>query len=165
MSILLLPVHTTCTAHFMLLDLIYSNCAWRRVKLCCFSLCSFLRPSITPSLCGLNILLSTLFSNTLSLCSCLIVRDQVLHPFRTTDKKYNLVYSNFYVFRQKTSRQKVLNRMVASITRIRSLLNFLQIQISICCSRSKILELLHIFEGFANNLCAMNLPCILLTRQ
>jgi polysaccharide pyruvyl transferase WcaK-like protein len=35
---------------------------------------------------GPNILLSTLFSNTLSLCSSLNVRDQVSHPYRTTGK-------------------------------------------------------------------------------
>jgi hypothetical protein len=33
-----------------------------------------------------NILLSTLSSNTLSLCSSLNVRDQVSHPYRTTAK-------------------------------------------------------------------------------
>jgi hypothetical protein len=32
------------------------------------------------------ILLSTLFSNTLSLCSSLNIRDQVSHPYRTTGK-------------------------------------------------------------------------------
>jgi hypothetical protein len=33
-----------------------------------------------------NILLSTLLSNTLSLCSSLNVRDQVSHPYKTTGK-------------------------------------------------------------------------------
>jgi hypothetical protein len=32
------------------------------------------------------ILLNTLFSNTLSLCSSLNIRDQVSHPYRTTGK-------------------------------------------------------------------------------
>jgi hypothetical protein len=41
--------------------------------------------SVTSSLFGPNILLSTLFSNTLSLCSSLKVRDQVSHPYTTTD--------------------------------------------------------------------------------
>jgi hypothetical protein len=41
---------------------------------------------VTSSLFGPNILLSTLFSNTLSLCSSLNVRDQVSHPYSTTDK-------------------------------------------------------------------------------
>jgi Mg2+/Co2+ transporter CorB len=40
---------------------------------------SFLQPPVTSSLFGTNILLSTLFSNTLSLCYCLNVRDQVSH--------------------------------------------------------------------------------------
>jgi len=33
---------------------------------------------------GPNILLSTLFSNALNLCSSLSVRDQVSHPYKTT---------------------------------------------------------------------------------
>jgi hypothetical protein len=33
-----------------------------------------------------NILLNTLFSNTLSLCSSLNARNQVSHPYRTTGK-------------------------------------------------------------------------------
>jgi hypothetical protein len=35
---------------------------------------------------GPNVLLSTLFLNTLRLCTSLIVRDHVSHPYRTTDK-------------------------------------------------------------------------------
>jgi hypothetical protein len=49
-------------------------------------LCSFLHSTVTPSLFGPNILLSTLFSNILSLCSSLNVRAQVSHPYRTTGK-------------------------------------------------------------------------------
>jgi hypothetical protein len=48
--------------------------------------CSFLQPPVTSSLFGPSILLNTLFSNTLSLCSSLNVRDQVSHPYRTTGK-------------------------------------------------------------------------------
>jgi hypothetical protein len=40
-------------------------------------LCNFLHSPITSSLLGPNILLSTLFSNTLSLCSSLNIRDQM----------------------------------------------------------------------------------------
>jgi hypothetical protein len=43
-------------------------------------LCSFLQPPIISFLLGPTIFLSTLFSNTLSLCSSLNVRDQVSHP-------------------------------------------------------------------------------------
>ena len=42
--------------------------------------------SVTSSLLGPNILLNTLFSNTLSLRSCLNVSDQVSHPYKTTRK-------------------------------------------------------------------------------
>jgi hypothetical protein len=35
---------------------------------------------------GPNILLSTLFLNSLNLCSCLSVRDRALLPYKTTDK-------------------------------------------------------------------------------
>jgi hypothetical protein len=50
------------------------------------SLCSFLRSPVTSFLFGPNILLRTLFSNTLSLYFYLNVRDQVSHPYRTTVK-------------------------------------------------------------------------------
>jgi hypothetical protein len=46
----------------------------------------FLQPPVTSSLFGPNILLSALFSNTLSLCSSLNVRDQVSHPYRIKDE-------------------------------------------------------------------------------
>jgi hypothetical protein len=55
-------------------------------KLWSFSLCSFLQLPITSSLLGRNILLSILFSTTLSLCSSLNVRDQVSDPYRVTGK-------------------------------------------------------------------------------
>jgi hypothetical protein len=51
-----------------------------------YRLCSFLQPPVTSSVFGPNILLNTLFSNTLSLCSSLNVRDQVLYPYKTTGK-------------------------------------------------------------------------------
>jgi hypothetical protein len=58
------------------------------------SLCTFLHPPVTSFLFGQNILLSTLFSNTHSLCSPLNVRDQVSHPCRTTSK-ISLATGNF----------------------------------------------------------------------
>jgi hypothetical protein len=45
-------------------------------------LCIFLHSPVTSSLLGPNILLRTLFSNTLSPCSSLSVRDQVSHPYK-----------------------------------------------------------------------------------
>jgi len=50
------------------------------------SLCSFLHPPATSSLLGPNILLSTLFSDTLNSCASLNVSYQVLYPYKTTGK-------------------------------------------------------------------------------
>jgi hypothetical protein len=47
---------------------------------------NYIWQSIISSLLGPNILLSTLLSNTLSLCSSFNVRDQVSHPYKTTGK-------------------------------------------------------------------------------
>jgi hypothetical protein len=55
-------------------------------KLWSFSLCSFLYSPVASSLVGPNILLSTLFSNTLSLCSTPNFKDQISHSHRITDK-------------------------------------------------------------------------------
>jgi len=59
------------------------------------SLCSFLHSPVTSSFLGPNIFLSTLFSNTVSLCSSLNVGDQVSHPYKTTGKVivlYTLIF-------------------------------------------------------------------------
>ena len=50
------------------------------------SLHSFLHSLVTSSLLGPNILLNTLFSNTLSLRPSLNVSDQVSHPYKTRGK-------------------------------------------------------------------------------
>jgi hypothetical protein len=55
------------------------------------SLCSFLHYPGTSSLLGSNILLSTLFSNTLSLRSSLDVSDQVIHQWTVCLKRVNIL--------------------------------------------------------------------------
>jgi hypothetical protein len=67
-----------CSSHPPHLDC--SSYTWRRVQSRSFSLCSFLHSPVTSSLFGSNILISTLFSNILSLCYYLNVRDRVSHP-------------------------------------------------------------------------------------
>jgi len=47
-------------------------------------------PSATSSLLGPNILLSTLFSITLNVCSSLRMRNQVSHPYKTPCKNQSL---------------------------------------------------------------------------
>ncbi|KAJ4448798.1 hypothetical protein ANN_00189 [Periplaneta americana] len=51
---------------------------------CSSALCNFLHSPVTSSCLAPNIFLSTLFSNTLNLCSSLRVRVQVSQPYRTT---------------------------------------------------------------------------------
>jgi hypothetical protein len=76
---------------------------------------SFLQPPVTSSLLGSNIFLSTLFPKTLNLCSFLNVRQQISHPYETTDKNYSLVYFNLYILDSRQEDKKILKCMVACI--------------------------------------------------
>ena len=83
-----LPHSATCPAHLILLNLISRIILGEEYRLLGSLLCSFLHPLVTSSLLGPNILLSTLFLNTLSLSSSLMCKSKLkLHlPF------YNIRY-------------------------------------------------------------------------
>jgi hypothetical protein len=73
------PIHATYPA----LD--HSTCTWRIVQVMKFIILQFSTASYS-SLLGPNILFSTLFSDTSSLCSSSNVRYQFSPPYRITDK-------------------------------------------------------------------------------
>ena len=79
-------IRATCPAHLILLDFITRTILGEQYRSLSSSLCNFLHSLVTPSLLAPNILLNTLFSNTLSQCSSLNVSDQVSHPYKTTGK-------------------------------------------------------------------------------
>ena len=83
---LLSPIRATCPAYPIILDFITRTILGEEYTTLNSSLCSFLHSSVTSSLLAPNILLSTLFSNTLILHSSLNVSDQVSHPYKTTGK-------------------------------------------------------------------------------
>ena len=80
------PIRATCPAYLILLDFITRAILGEKYKSFCSSLCNLLHSPVTSSLLGSNILLNTIFSNTLSFLSSRNVNDQVSHPYKTTGK-------------------------------------------------------------------------------
>ena len=83
---LLSPICATCPAHPILLDLITWKIVGENYRSLSSSLCTFLHFPVTSTLLVSNSLLSTLFSNTLTLHSSLNVSDHVSHPHKRTTK-------------------------------------------------------------------------------
>jgi hypothetical protein len=82
---LLSPIRAICPTHLILLNFITRNIVGEEYR-SLSSLCSYLHSPFTSSHLGSNILLNTIFSNTLSLLSSLNVSDQVSHPHKTAGK-------------------------------------------------------------------------------
>ena len=80
------PIRATCPAHIILIDFITCTLLGEEYKSFSSSLCNLLHSPVTSSLLGPNILLNTMFSNTLSFLSSRNVNDQVPHPYKTTAK-------------------------------------------------------------------------------
>jgi hypothetical protein len=70
-----------------------------------------------------NILLCTLFSNSLSLCSFLNMSNQVSHPYKTTSKII-VLYVSIFIFLDSKLKTKILHQMIESFPCIQSAFNF-----------------------------------------
>ena len=79
------PICATCTAYLILLDFITRTILGEEYKSFSSSLCSLLHSPVTSSLLGPNILLNTMFSNTLSL---LFSRHIFRKSYLSTDSHY-----------------------------------------------------------------------------
>ena len=87
------PTHTplfthsaTCPAHHILFDFITRTISGEEYRSFSSSLYNLLHSPVTSSLLGPNILLNTMFSDTLRFFSSRNVSDRVSHPYKTTDK-------------------------------------------------------------------------------
>ena len=79
------PIRATGPAH-LILDFMTRTILGEEYRSFSSSLCNLLHSPITSSLLGPNILINTMFSNTLSFLFPCNVSDQVSHPYKTTGK-------------------------------------------------------------------------------
>jgi len=77
-------LHATRPVYLIVLNLSTRTIFDEQYRSLSSSLCSFLHTPATSSLLGPNIFISNLLSSILSLCFCLIVSDQVSHPYKIT---------------------------------------------------------------------------------
>ena len=81
---LLSPIRAICLIHLIRLGFITRKILGEENRALSSLLCSFLHSPVTSCLLGRNILLNTLFSNTLSLRSSFNVSDKCSHPYKRT---------------------------------------------------------------------------------
>ena len=90
------PIRCTLPAHLILLDLINRIIFYEEYRSLSSSLRSFLHSPCYLVHLRPKFLLSSLYSNTLSLCSSLILRDQFPHPYTTG--KIIFLYISIFIF-------------------------------------------------------------------
>jgi len=81
---------------------------------------SFLHFNVLAFILGPNIFLSTLFSNTRSLCSFLNECEQVSHPYKTIDKII-VLYVIIFIFLDRKLEDKIFSLKVIIIIMINTI--------------------------------------------
>ena len=112
------PKRVTCLAHLILLDLITRIMFGEERRSLISSLCSFLHYPVASSFLCANILLSTLFSNILSLRFSLNGSDKVSHPYQTTGKirvMCILIFILLYCWKTKVPTPKDIKHSLTSL--------------------------------------------------
>jgi hypothetical protein len=100
-AILFSLIRATCSAYVILLELKILIILAEEYNSCSRLIWRFLLPPVILFLFGPNTVLSTLLSNTLSLCSSVNIRDQVSHPYR---KKHKIIDLYILIFKFLESR-------------------------------------------------------------
>ena len=111
------PVHASCPAHLILLDFITRTLLGEEYKSFSSSLCNLLHSPVTSCFLGPNILLNTIFSNTLSFLPSRNVNDYITLNYIMGPQSYmRSVVDRNVVMR----RVAVLNRGIQVVTKSRS---------------------------------------------
>ena len=93
----LFPICATCPTFLILRNLITRIIFGEHYRSLSSSLCNFLHSPATSSHLIPNILLNTLFSNTISLLSSLNVSDHFCHLYNSNKHNYSSVYLQIYI--------------------------------------------------------------------
>jgi len=127
------------------------------------SLCTLLHCFVTSPLLSPKCLPEHPFSNILSLCFPLSMRNQECHPYKTTGKIMFLCTWIFICLDSNMEDKPILHRTKESIPWLQSALTFFINGILICKDCSQIPQLFHLFKGFIFN--PETLCCLLVTRR